>query len=334
VLEQRIGRLDRIGQRSEIHIHIPFVINSFQEVLARWYHEGLNSFEVQLQGGRELLERFGPVINGLKSRDELDRLIEETRVARREIAVRLHDGRDRLMEMNSFRPRIAAEIVEEVRREDANTILEEFMLSVFDYYTLHVEGIAERTYKLGRAGVLAESFPGLPSGGFTITFDRERALVREDMQFMTWDHPLVTGALDLLLGSEKGNCSVEPGGQAGLEAVYLLECVAPLRLHVDRFLPPTPIRVRVEGEELESLLNEAREKAEALVPAIVEQARREMTSQLQREIARLRDLKKVNPSVRQEELDLLVDQRRELDEHLTNARIRLDALRVAQNPLP
>ena len=64
--------------------------------------------------------------------------------------------------------------------------------------------IAERTYKLGRAGILADSFPGLPSGGFTITFDRERALVREDMQFMTWDHPLVTGAFDLLLGSEKG----------------------------------------------------------------------------------------------------------------------------------
>jgi len=334
VLEQRIGRLDRIGQRSEIHIHVPFVINSFQEVLARWYHEGLNSFEVQLQGGRELLERFGPVINGLKSRDELDRLIEDTRVARREIAVRLHDGRDRLMEMNSFRPKVAAAIVEEIRREDATMILEEFMLSVFDFYSLHVEGIAERTYKLGRAGILAESFPGLPSGGFTITFDRERALVREDMQFMTWDHPLVTGVFDLLLGSEKGNCSVEPGAPPGLEAVYLLECVAPLRLHVDRFLPPTPIRVRVEGEDPESLLNEAREKADALVPALVEQARREMTSQLQREIARLKDLKKVNPSVRQEEIDLLVEQRRELDEHLANARVRLDALRTGQNPLP
>ena len=107
LLEQRIGRLDRIGQRSEIHIHVPFVINSFQEVLARWYHEGLNSFEEQLQGGRELLERFGPVINNLKSREELERLIEETRVARQEIARRLHEGRDRLMEMNSFRPKVA-----------------------------------------------------------------------------------------------------------------------------------------------------------------------------------------------------------------------------------
>ncbi len=50
--------------------------------------------------------------------------------------------------------------------------LEEFMLSMFEYYALQVEQIAERTYKLGRAGILADAFPGLPSGGFTITFDR------------------------------------------------------------------------------------------------------------------------------------------------------------------
>jgi ATP-dependent helicase HepA len=333
VLEQRIGRLDRIGQREEIHIHIPFVINSFQEVLARWYHEGLNSFEVQLQGGRELLERFGPVINNLKSREDLEQLLLDTHDARQEIARRLQEGRDILMELNSFRPKVAEKIIAEMRREDADTTLEAFMLSVFDYYALQVEKIAERTYRLGRAGILSDTFPGLPSGGFTLTFDRERALSREDMQFMTWDHPLVTGAFDLLLGSEKGNCSADPSAPAGVEAVYVLECVAPLHLHIDRFLPPTPIRVHVAGEEVESALEEAREKAEAQVGAIVDQARFEMSSQLQKEIVRLKELKKVNPSVRQAEIDLLVAQRRELEEHMANARIRLDAVRIGENDL-
>ncbi|HET9216711.1 MAG TPA: helicase-related protein [Terriglobia bacterium] len=328
VLEQRIGRLDRIGQTEEIYIHIPFVINSFQEVLARWYHEGLNSFEVQLQGGRELLERFGPVINNLKSREDLEQLILDTHDARQEIARRLQEGRDRLMELNSFRPKVAQRIVAEIRREDADTTLEEFMLSVFDFYTLQVEKIADRTYKLGRAGLLSDAFPGLPSEGFTLTFDRARALTREDMQFVTWDHPLVTGAFDLLLGSEKGNCSRNPSASPGVEAAYVLECVAPLHLHIDRFLPPTPIVVRGDEEELESALEETREKAEAQVGALVDQARFEMSSQLQQEIVRLKELKKVNPSVRQEEIDLLVAQRRELEEHLANARIRLDAVRV------
>jgi len=333
LLEQRIGRLDRIGQREEVNIHVPFVINSFQEVLARWYDEGLNSFAEQLQGGRELLERFGPVINNLKSREDLEQLILDTQEIRKEIAKRLYEGRDRLMEMHSFRPKVAEKIVAEIRRKDAEMALEEFMLSVFDYYALQVEKIGERTYKLGRAGILSDAFPGLPSGGFTLTFDREQALSREDMQFMTWDHPLVTGAFDLLLGSEKGNCSADPRMAPGLDAVYLLECVAPLHLHIDRFLPPTPIRVKVSGEDLELVLEESRTKAEAQVGAIVDQARFEMSAQLQREIVRLKELKKVNPSVRQAEIDLLVAQRRDLEEHIGNARIRLDALRIGENDL-
>jgi ATP-dependent helicase HepA len=274
------------------------------------------------------------VINNLKSREELEQLIVETREARREIARRLHEGRDRLMEMNSFRPRVAERIVSEIRREDTDTTLEEFMLSVFDFYALQVEKIADRTYKLGRAGILADAFPGLPSQGFTITYDRQRALIREDLQFITWDHPLVTGAFDLLLGSEKGNCSADPTGAPGMEAAYVLECVAPLHLHIDRFLPPTPIRVSAEGDSLESLLGEVLVKAERQKTGIVDQARHEMSSQLQREITRLKELKKVNPTVRQAEIDLLVAQRRDLEARIANARVRLDALKIGDNNSP
>jgi len=35
LLEQRIGRLDRIGQKHQVDIHIPFVTGSGQEVLAQ-----------------------------------------------------------------------------------------------------------------------------------------------------------------------------------------------------------------------------------------------------------------------------------------------------------
>jgi len=36
LLEQRIGRLDRIGQTEDIQIHVPYLAHSPQEVLARW----------------------------------------------------------------------------------------------------------------------------------------------------------------------------------------------------------------------------------------------------------------------------------------------------------
>jgi ATP-dependent helicase HepA len=55
-----------------------------------------------------------------------------------------------------------------------------------------------------------------------------------------------------------------------------------------------------------------------------------MTAQLDVEIARLTELQKVNPSVRGEEIDLLVQQQSALDHHLANARLRLDAIRLIQ----
>ena len=194
-------------------------------------------------------------------------------------------------------------------------------------------------------------------------------MAREDVQFLTWDHPLVTGALDLLLGSEKGNSSFAKWPDtktAGLyvETIYLLECIAPPPLHVDRFLPPMPLRVLVDHrgndvgnstppetlarhlkngdpfalldrpEVREELLPSLIEKAHAIanrqVPGIVAQARKEMTAQLDHEIARLKELQKVNRSVRAEEIDLLVQHQRALDQHLTRARLRLDTIRLVQ----
>src|SRR5262249_50173712 len=153
----------------------------------------------------ELSQRFPK--GSAKARLELGRLIEETRAGYQEISTRLHDGRDRLLELNSIRPNVAEELMHEMQREDEDRALDRFMLAVFELYSIDVEEIAPRTYKLGSAGVFVDSFPGLPAEGVTVTCDRQRALVREDVQFLTCDHPLVTGAFDLLLGSERGNSS-------------------------------------------------------------------------------------------------------------------------------
>ncbi len=404
LLEQRIGRLDRIGQTSEIRVHVPFVRGSAQEVLARWFHEGLSSFERNLHGGRELLERFGTQVHDLalefhESRavlpacpsdlDEktnggrqdarptltevpsaeslLAHLIEETVVARRELTERLEQGRDRLLELNSFRPESAARLVKEISLRDADTSLERFMVSVFDHFNIHVEQLSARTYQLGSAGVFADSFPGLPAEGMTVTCDRQKALSREDVQFLTWDHPLVTGALDLLLGSEKGNSSFAkwPDTKAAgiyVETVHVLECIAPSPLHVDRFLPPTPLRVLVDhrGDDigatlsteamrqhlkngdayplidqvefredlLPALLEKSASIAERMVPATIAEARKAAATRLEQEIVRLRELHKVNPSVRPEEVALLIEQKASLDRHLAGARLRLDSVRL------
>ncbi|HEX4997390.1 MAG TPA: RNA polymerase-associated protein RapA [Terriglobia bacterium] len=377
LLEQRIGRLDRIGQTSEIQIHVPYTRGSAQEVLARWHHEGLNGFERHRSGARELLERFGMRVYDLcedfheraEAGGDLDRIIAETVQAREEIASRLSQGRDRLLDLNSFRPGPAADLATAIRRGDEDQALDRFMLTVFDRYAIGVEEIARRTYHLGSAGILADTFPGLPADGFTVTRDRRRALAREDIQFLTWDHPLAVGAIDLVLGSEKGNSAFARWPDARVtalyvEAIYVLEAVAPPQFHVDRFLPPTPIRVIVDqkgndvaaalptetlirklkhgdgrdlvdeptlrDELLPRLLARTLEIAQAAAPAIVERAREEMVTRLEHEVHRLRELRKINPSVRPAEIELVETERRNLDARLAGARLRLDAIRLIQ----
>lgn len=109
-----------------------------------------------------------------------------------------------------------------------------------------------QTFHLSRGQLFPDSFPGLPDEGAIVSCDRAKALGREDMGFLTWDHPMVRGSIDLMLSSEKGNSSIVVWKDAKpdtppilIEAIYVLESVAPSRLHVDRFLPPTPVRAVV-----------------------------------------------------------------------------------------
>lgn len=376
LLEQRLGRLDRIGQREEIQVHVPFIQGSHMEVLARWYHAGLNAFEEHLPGARELLEIFEPRLRDLTVRAhrdrktmpaELDRFIESVRQARGEVATRMEAGRDQLLEWNSFRPALSARLRDDIREQDEDQTLDEFMLSAFDLFFIEVEELAPRTYRIGSAGVLVDDFPGLKADGLTFTRDRQRALLREDLQFLTWDHPLATGALDMLLRSEKGNCGFARWPDADvsalyLDAVYVLECLAPPAVHVDRFLPPTPVRVVVDhrGRDaggvvmsqalsrqskptgghalldradirdtlLPRLVERARLLAEAQTPTIINRARQEMRARLEHETSRLRDLQKVNRTVRDEEIALLAEQQQALERYILEARLRLDAVRL------
>ena len=72
------------------------------------------------------------------------------------------------------------------------------------------------------------------------------------------------------------------------------------------------------------------EIARARIPGLVAQALGEMNAQLDHEIGRLKELQKVNRSVRGEEIDLLVAQQSALNQHLQSARLRLDAIRLIQ----
>lgn len=376
LIEQRIGRLDRIGQKADIQIHVPYVRCSPQEVLFRWFHDGLDAFGHPQVAGRELRDRLGAEVRDLAldfhethetRRPELEALIRRTRTLRRKLESELEKGRDRLLEMHSYRPEPARVVAEAVRATDGEPELEAFLLEVWDHLGVAVEDLGPRTYRLGGEDGGHEALPGLPPGGCVATFDRNLALGREEVAFLTWDHPMVLGALDAVLGGREGTCAVvawEGSASRGLwlEMVYVLECVAPPALQLDRFLPATPVRVMVDviqGREVSDLAMAAwrgarlrdvpardwvdtvamrhalpgwveigQAAAEVRARGVTAEARGAMDAQLGHELERLRALAAVNPSVGPEELEGLEGQRVDLARHLDQARLRLDAVRL------
>lgn len=368
LLEQRIGRLDRIGQTETISIHVPYPKNSHLELLARWFHEGLNAFERPFEGGGELLKRFGDQLAGHlhagETTEEFEIFVQMTKEFHVELVAELEKGQDRLLQLNSCRPDVAAQIIEQIRAFDRSTEVDEFVLAMFDHYGVHVEELSNRTYLAVPANLTTDAFPELPAEGLTVTCDRTKALSREEIGFLTWDHPIVTGAIDLLVGSEQGNSAFAmwSGGEQGmyLETIFVLEAIAAPALHIDRFLPPTPIRmvVNAKGEDVTEEINPAPAELSAgsvfqlldngrikrkVLPAMLAKSREHATEQagvitlrekarmqsvLRREIERLQDLRKVNDHIREEEITLLESQMTELTARLQEAPLRLDSVRL------
>jgi ATP-dependent helicase HepA len=377
LLEQRIGRLDRIGQTADIQIHVPYLAHSPQEVLVRWYHEGLDAFERNLEGGNALLRQFGRSVHDLAlefsvadraaAETELAALLKETKAARREIRRLLEEGRDRLLELNSFRPASAQRIIGQIQEQDQLPDLENYLLDVFDHFGVHIEELAPHTWQLNPQGIITSSFPSMPAEGMVATCDRRRALSREEVAFLTWDHPMVTGAMDMLLGAETGNCSfaVLPSTKERtllLELIFVLETIAASHLHADRFLPPTPVRVvlshqledvsepfgdttwerrlqkgspyklientEITRQTLPAMFQSAATLAENRASALRQSALKEMNHLLGHEVQRLQTLLQVNDHVRPEEIKLAQAQQEELATVLRQSRLRLDCLRL------
>ena len=130
------------------------------------------------------------------------------------------------------------------------------MERIFDAYGVEIEEHSEHSYVVRPSEQMhSEDFPGLPEDGLTLTYRRATALVREDYAFLTWEHPMVAACLERLLGEETGNSSLSlleghdlPPGTLLLEALYVLDPVAPSALRAGRFLPPTLIRTLVDEQ--------------------------------------------------------------------------------------
>ncbi|MCZ6488197.1 MAG: RNA polymerase-associated protein RapA, partial [Gammaproteobacteria bacterium] len=255
LLEQRIGRLDRIGQNAVINIHVPYLEGGAQEIMFRWYHEGLDAFQQTCPAGHQVFvklhyELFHHLENpGLK----VGPFIEKTSQMYRQFNQTLQQGRDRLLEYNSCRPIVAEALIDEAIQRDYEFDIFQFMENIYDCYGVDSEIRGQDCWVITPGNNMLAKMPGLPDDGMTVTYNRNIALANEDVQFLSWEHPFVGNAMDMILSSEFGNTALiaikYPAAKPGtlmLECHFLMEFADDSKLESQRYFPNSGVLVIVD----------------------------------------------------------------------------------------
>lgn len=371
LLEQCIGRLDRIGQTRDVQIYVPCLINSEQQDLARWYHEGLNAFEQTCPIGMALFEQYESLLKvRSESKENFEQLILQTQKQAKALRLTLEKGRDRLLELNSNGGEKAQRLAAEIAQTDNSPQLVNFALNLFDIIGVEQDDLGESSIVITTTGtMLVPDFPGLKEEGVTVTFDRQLALAREELEFLTWDHPMIRQGIDLIASGDIGKAAMAllvnkqlPAGTLLVELIYMIESQSPKGLQLNRFLPPTPVRllldskgndlagqvnfdtlqnklkplgkdianrmIKIARPNIEQLIKIGDHKITEIAQAQIREASKLADQTLTSELNRLIALKAVNKNIRQAEIDVLEKQRVLSLEELSKASWRLDSLRV------
>jgi ATP-dependent helicase HepA len=211
-VEQRIGRLDRIGRTRPVDVLYFRPPRGLAAAIVELY-ESLGLFEQPLGGlDRELAE--------VERAIEEHALGDEARpplAAFRDVVELTHEARSRVrsaayreLHREPYRPEMGPSILERVPAE-LEELTRDVVLRACEEIGLdaepHRDG-ARHSIELG-ARARVESLPGIPPrSSFLGTFDREEAVADESIDFFASGHPLVEGLLAWLDESDLGRTGV------------------------------------------------------------------------------------------------------------------------------
>ncbi len=375
LLEQRIGRIDRIGQKKDIRIHVPFILGTAYEALAKWYMNGLNLFEKNIDGVHLIHKEFAPDLQDLfsyaKENNAIDettiqKLVKDTKAFCKKTEKALAQGKNILLEMNSYKSVDAKKTIHHITLAEKNNQLKKHLHLTLDHYGIDTDYINNVIFKLKPNQMTDENFPSLSRKATPMTFSRQTAVVRDDVDFISWDHPFVQQTIEYFITNSTGSCTTAllNKGHQGLllETIFILECVAPQHLNLELYLQAFPIRIVVdhEGKDVTmenkfksfakqlsedncSWFRDMEQVKEMLIPSMIDKSQRIAESRtspllqkgktrikdiLGKEITRLTQLKKINPGIKDQEIELAKTKMDSLLDYLSSARLRLDALRL------
>lgn len=370
LLEQRIGRLDRIGQKFDINLHIPYFENTAQEVLFDWYQDGLGAFESTCPVGSDVFKQVqSDLLSALKNPEDTELkldIIGQTAALTKELKKKIEQGRDKLLELNASGFGRIDDLLDTIIAAENPVGLLRFMSRLFDALGVTQDEKDDYSFILRPTEQLIHQIPGLTEDGLEVTYQRNNATKFEQLQFLSWDSEIVSHCIESVTTDVLGKSSIAftkdptlPTGAFWIETTSVLSASAEASLQLYRFLPPTPVRLCLDSKnqaieaEFEQLFKVKRNIALQLLQALADPitsgieeslklghaslaeqqslALHAMQTELSAEIERLRSLQKTNSSIRDEEIQFIEAQKAKLTDIISNAEPYLDSLRVVVN---
>ena len=367
LLEQRIGRLDRIGQSQTVNIHVPYVENTGQATLFKLYNEGLNSFNETCAIGAKVFATLDTDIQGaLAQSTDIAPVITQAAALASQFNEERQQGRDKLLEISASGKGTIESLVDALNAPEQVQSVERFMQLMCDALGIaHIVNDAH-SFILQPTDQLAHAIPSLPDEGLTITYRRDVATAREELSFISWDHALIHEAMDIITSEVNGKASLGfmsntalPAGAFFVECLYILQANTDNTAGFNPYLPQTPVLIQVDSQgnsmnnvsvelskvdrKLSQKLVPALEKpiklvlakaeaiAQARVKPVKEAAHAFIHAQLGAEITRLTELQQVNPSISKAEIAHMQSTLDQAQARIEEATLYLDAIRVVIN---
>jgi ATP-dependent helicase HepA len=229
VVEQRIGRLDRIGRRLPVEVVYFRPPGGIGRDVVRLF-EGLGVFREPLAGLETQLAHVDVALDEIAldagaslSDERLAALLAEAHAARTRIREAAYQQLHRDPYKASMGPAILARVPQELDELNQEVVV---TASIGLGFTIaHPRGHRVFSIEIGN-GAHVDGLPGVPGGsGYVGTFDREEAVANEGIDFFASGHPLVEGIFAFYEESALGRAvrfqiSLGTSSGEGLIAIY------------------------------------------------------------------------------------------------------------------
>jgi ATP-dependent helicase HepA len=229
VVEQRIGRLDRIGRRDPVEIvyfrpdtGIATDVVRIYEALGV-FREPLAGLEPQLAHVEDTLSEIAVDPDGTLTDERLEQLIADARAARTRIqAAAYHE-----LHRDPYHAGMAEQILARVPA-DLDAVVEDAVVTAcvrLGFKVDRMRGRRKFAIEFGNEAIV-DSLPGVSGGSsFVGTFDREEAVQDELIDFFASGHSLVEGLLAHVEDSPAGRVgrlelAIGPETGEGILVIY------------------------------------------------------------------------------------------------------------------